>query len=75
MHHDDAAKEWGAFGARALAPSAIPYEPKIYSSTVQGERTGAGAQQEGGVPDGGIDTVEGSQGGSGRAVNGAVRLV
>ena len=38
--HDDAAKEWGALGARALVPSAITYEPKINSRTVQGERTG-----------------------------------
>ena len=41
--HDDAAKEWGALGVRALVPSAITYEPKINSRTVQGERTGAGA--------------------------------
>ena len=40
--HDDAAKEWGALGARALVPSAVTYEPKINSRTVQGERTGAG---------------------------------
>ena len=38
--HDDAAKEWGALGARALIPSAITYKPKINSSTVQGGRTG-----------------------------------
>ena len=46
-HHDDAAKEWGALGARALVPSAITYEPKINSRAVQGERTGDGARQEG----------------------------
>ena len=46
--HDAAAKEWGALGARALVPSAITYEPKINSRTMQGERTGAGARQEGG---------------------------
>ena len=40
--HDDAAKDWGALGSRALVPSAITYEPKINSRTVQGERTGAG---------------------------------
>ena len=62
--HDDATKEWGALGARALVPSAITYEPKINSRTVQGERTGAGAQQEGGEADGGTETV-------GRTVNGA----
>ena len=32
--YDDAAKEWGALGARALVPSAITYEPKINSRTV-----------------------------------------
>ena len=42
--HDDAAQEWGALGSQALVPSAITYEPKINSRTVQGERTGAGAQ-------------------------------
>ena len=41
--HDDAAKEWGEFGARDLVPSAITYEPRINSRTVQGERTGAEA--------------------------------
>ena len=50
--HDDDAKYWGALGARALTPSAITYEPKINSRTVQGERTGAGAQQEGGEANG-----------------------
>ena len=44
--HDDAEKEWGALGSRSLVLSAIPYKPKINSRTVQGERTGAGAQQE-----------------------------
>ena len=38
--HDDAAKEWAAFGSQALIPSAITYKPKINSRTVQGERTG-----------------------------------
>ena len=52
-HHDDSAKEWVALGARALVPSNITYEPKINSRTVQGERTGAGARQEGGEADGG----------------------
>ena len=66
--HDDAAKEWGALGARDLVPSAISYEPKINSRTVQGERTGARARQEGGEADGGMETV-------GRTVNGAARLV
>ena len=32
--HDDATKEWGALGARALVPSAITYEPTINSRTV-----------------------------------------
>ena len=46
--NDDAAKEWGALGARALVPSAITYEPKINSRTVQGERNRDEARQEGG---------------------------
>ena len=53
--HDDAAKEWGAFGAWVLVPSAITYEPKINSRTVQGERTGARERQKGGEADGGTD--------------------
>ena len=57
--HDDAAKEWGALGSRALFPSAITYEPKINSRTVQGERTGAGARQEGREADGGTDRLVG----------------
>ena len=73
--HDNAAKEWGALGARALVPSAITYEPKINSRTLQGERTGARARQEGGEADGGTDTVGAAQGGSGRTVNGEDRLV
>ena len=52
----------------ALVPSAITYEPKFNSRTVQGERTGAGAQLEGGEADGGTDTV-------GRTVNRAAILV
>ena len=55
--HDDAAKEWGALGARALVPSAITYEPKINSRTVQGERTRTGAWHDGGAAGGGADTV------------------
>ena len=55
--HDDATKEWGALGSRALVPSAITYEPKINSRTVQGERTRARARQEGGAADGGRNTV------------------
>ena len=66
--HYGAAKEWGAHRARSLIPSAITYEPKINSSTVQGERTGDGARQEGGESDGGTDTV-------GQTVNGAARLI
>ena len=66
--HDDSAKEWGALGGRTLVPSAITYEPKINSRTVQGERTGSGARQEGGESDGSTETV-------GRTVNGAAILV
>ena len=32
--NDDAAKEWGALGSRALVPSTITYEPKINGRTV-----------------------------------------
>ena len=39
--HDDAAKEWGALGSRALVPSAITYEPKINSMTYRATRNGA----------------------------------
>ena len=61
--HDDAAKDWGALGSRALVPSAITYEPKIKSRTVQGERTGYEARQESKIADGGADKVRESQGG------------
>ena len=62
MPHADAAKEWGALGARALVPSAITYEPKINSRTVQGERTGAGARKEGGEAAGNTDRLVGKPG-------------
>ena len=68
VRKNDAAKEWGALGARSLVPSAISHEPKINSRTVQGKRTGAAARQEGGEADCGTDTV-------GRTVNGAARLI
>ena len=42
--HNESTKEWGDIGDRALVPSAITYEPKINSRTVQGERTGAGVR-------------------------------
>ena len=51
--HDETINEWGSLGARSLVPINITYKPKINSRTVQGERTGAGARQEGGVADGG----------------------
>ena len=51
--HDDAAKEWGPLGTQSLVPSAITYEPKINSRTLQGERTGAGVRQESVTADGG----------------------
>ena len=55
-------------GARALVPSAITYEPKINSRTVQGGTTGARARQNGGEAGGSTDTV-------GWTVNGAAGLV
>ena len=73
--HDYAAKELGALGARALVPSAITYESKINSRTEKGERTVAGARQDGRTADGGADTEEESLGDSGRTMNGAARLV
>ena len=65
----------GSLGSRALVPSAITYEPKINSRTVQGERNEAGAQQDGGIANGSADTVEESQGGSGWTVNGEAILL
>ena len=41
----------------------------------EGERTGAGARQEGGEADSGTNTVGEAQGGRGRAVNRVARLV
>ena len=73
--HDDASKEWGALGARSLVPSAITYEPKINSRSVQWERTGTGARQEGGTDKGGADRVGDAQEVSGQTVNGSARLV
>ena len=75
VRHNDAANEWGALGARSLIPSTITYKPKINSRTVQGERTGDGARQEGGEANGGTETVEEAHGGRSRTVNGADRLV
>ena len=66
--HNNDAKEWGALGARVLVPSDLTYEPKINSSTVQRERTGAGARQDEEEADGGTKTVR-------RTFNGAARLV
>ena len=54
---NDDAKEWGALIAWALDPISITCEPKINSRTVQGERTGARARQEGEETAGGTDTV------------------
>ena len=73
--HDDDTKDWGALGARALVPSTITYKPKINSRTVQGERIGDGARQEGGEDNGGADTGGEAQGGRGRTVNGAAILL
>ena len=72
VQNDEAAKEWGALGSRALIPSAITYKPKINSRTVQGERTGAGAWKDDGSAEGGEVIFGEAQGGggSGREVNG-----
>ena len=64
-----------SLGSRALVLGAITYKTKINSRKVQGERTGAGARQEGRESNGGADTVGESQGGRKRTVNGAARLV
>ena len=53
MWHDDAANEWVALVSHTLVPGAITYEPKINSRAVQGERTRAGARQDGGTAEGG----------------------
>ena len=73
--NDEAAKEWGAFGDRSLVPSDITYEPKINSRTVQGERNGAGARQEGGEANGGTEIVGEAQGGRERKFNGVDIIV
>ena len=76
MHHDDAAKDWGALGYRALTPSSISYKPQINSSTVQGERTGSVALREGDTTGGGtnIDGEAQRGGRNGRARNRADEL-
>ena len=61
--------------AQALIPSGITYKPKISSIILQRESNGAGARQEGGVSNGGTDTVGESQGGSGWPVTRTARLV
>ena len=73
--HDEAAKDWGALGSWALVPSAITYELKINSRTVQGERNGDGARHEGEEANDGTETTGEAQGGRGRKVNRAARLV
>ena len=50
--HNDSTKEWGALESWDLVPSAITYKPKINIRKVQGERTRAGARQEGVVANG-----------------------
>ena len=70
--HDNAVKEWGALGDRALTPSAISYEPQINSRIVQGEMTGSGARRERETSKGSTDIVGESQcaGINGRSRNG-----
>ena len=48
--HDKTAQNWGALGARALVPSAITYEPKINSRTVQGRGPGPERGRKGEKP-------------------------
>ena len=48
--NDDTAKEWSALGSRALVPSAIAYEPKINSRTVQGRGPGLERGRKGEKP-------------------------
>ena len=69
--HYDAAKEWGSLEARALVPSAISYEPKINSRTVQGERNEDRARQDDGTSEGGRVIMREVQGvgSSGRTIN------
>ena len=55
----------GDLRARALIPIDISYEPKINSKTVQGEKTGTGAQQEGGTDKGSVVIFKEAQGGGG----------
>ena len=47
----------GVLGARSLVPSDITYKTKINSRMVQGDRTGAGLQQEIETANGGADIV------------------
>ena len=68
-------RSWAPLDPRALVSSAITYEPKINSRTVQGERTRAGFWQDNGAADGGMDTLGEAQWGSGRIVNGMIILV
>ena len=74
--HDDASKESGNLGDRALIPIAISYKPKINSKTVQGGRTGSGVQQEVGTFKGSTVIIKETQwlGGSVQARNGAAVL-
>ena len=60
-----AAKDWGDLGSQDLTPSAISYELKINSRTVKWERSGAGAQREGGTSYGVTNIDRESQGGGG----------
>ena len=67
--HDDAAKEWGVLGSRALVPFAITYKPKINSRILQGGSTGSGARQDSVTANGEADIVRESQGSSGQSVD------
>ena len=69
--HDNAKKEWGVLGGRVLVPSAITYESKINSRTVQGERIRAGARKKRGE----TETVGEAQWSRVRMFNRTARLV
>ena len=67
--HDSIVIQKFFLGAWSLVPSDIAYETKMNSRTVQREGGGARARQDGGISDGGIDTLGQAQGGRGPMLN------